>query len=76
MCWALWLLRNDTVFNKETTNAFSQVFFRGSYWIQEWSQLSKEEEKTAMKSGCKKLEMVVLEFFISSVWRQHRSLEE
>jgi hypothetical protein len=48
---------------------------RGSYWFQEWSQLSKEEERTTVICGCKKLEMMVLEFFRSSVWRQHKSLE-
>jgi predicted Na+-dependent transporter len=48
---------------------------RGSYWFQEWSQLSKEEERMTVICGCKKLEMMVLEFFTSAVWRQHKSLE-
>ena len=31
MCRAIWLSRNDTIFNKAITNSFMQVIFRGTH---------------------------------------------
>jgi hypothetical protein len=57
MCWALWLNKNAMLFNKKKNiNSFLQVIFSGTYWIRQWSQSSKEEERAALKSGCKQLE--------------------
>jgi hypothetical protein len=29
LCWALWLSRNDTVFEKYSSKTYMQVFYRG-----------------------------------------------
>ena len=49
LCWAIWLSRNDVVFNRTSTNFFLQAVFRGSYWIRDWSLLFKEEERNELK---------------------------
>ena len=35
LCWALWLNRNDTVFDKKNSNSPLQVIYRGIYWIRQ-----------------------------------------
>ena len=69
ICWVLWLNRNDTVFQRLVTNAYLQVIFRGTFWIRQWSLLSKEEEGRMMKEGCKRLECVALQLFGSREWK-------
>jgi hypothetical protein len=32
LCWAVWLSRNDVVFNGSNAYSFLQVIFRGTYW--------------------------------------------
>ena len=33
LCWAIWLNRNDMVFNMAKSNTAMQVIFRVTYWI-------------------------------------------
>lgn len=42
LCWAVWLCRNDVVFNGFKANSFLQVIFRETFWAREWSLLLKE----------------------------------
>ena len=41
--WAIWLSRNDVVFNRNTTNSFMQVIFKG--WIKSWLLLLKKKRR-------------------------------
>jgi len=68
ICWALWLCRNEAVFQKRYPNSFLQVIFRGTYWARLWSQLSEEETMKALMNLCQRLEGVVLEFFNRGGW--------
>lgn len=52
MCWAIWLCRNDVVFNWKLPNSYMQVIFRGTHWTRLWSQVTKEEEKNLLRSNC------------------------
>ena len=67
-CWALWLNRNDAVFNRKLPKSYLQVFFRGTYWTRFWLQLSKEEEKDLLNNVCRQLEGRVLELFARRGW--------
>ncbi|WVZ85259.1 hypothetical protein U9M48_032206, partial [Paspalum notatum var. saurae] len=62
LCWAIWLSRNDMVFNRFLSNSFKEIIFRRIYWIRCWAKFSIEDEKEVLEAGCRKLEQFVLEF--------------
>ena len=76
MCWVLWLNRNEAVFQNRVTNSYLQVLFRGTFWIRQWSMLSKEEEGRKLKEGCRRLEGLALQFFGCSWWRNQKRIEQ
>jgi hypothetical protein len=45
ICWALWLTRNNIVFDRVLVPSFLQAIFGGTYWIRSWSLLQKEEDR-------------------------------
>jgi hypothetical protein len=70
LCWAIWLNRNDMVFNNAKSNTFMQVIFRSTYWIRAWSQLDKyEEARQTLKRGCRRLETMIMEVFAKFGWK-------
>ena len=73
--WAVWLCRNDAVFNGKVPNSYLQVIFRGTYWTREWATLSKEEEKTALFKSSQHLEGPALEFFHKAGWNFRRRIQ-
>lgn len=74
MCWAIWLIRNDAVFQKKVTNSYLEVIFKGTYWIRQWFLLSTEEEGRLMKECCKRLQRTVLQLFGSRNWKNQKRL--
>jgi hypothetical protein len=68
ICWALWISRNDLVFQKSQFKSILQVIFRGMFWIRSWSVLSKEGGRAILKDGCRALEAMALEIFHKSGW--------
>ena len=76
MCWVLWLNRNDVVFQRTHINSCLQVIFRRTYWIRQWSLLSKEKARGLLKEGCRKLEVVVMQFFGGHALRNQRRIGE
>jgi hypothetical protein len=75
LCWAIWISRNDLVFNKSHYKSILQVIFRGVFWIRSWSVLSNEEGRKVLKFGCLKLETVALAFFHGSGWNTFKRIE-
>jgi hypothetical protein len=75
ICWALWLNRNDAVFQNLVANSHLQVLFRATYWIRQWSMLSKEEEGRNLKEGCRRLEGLVMHFFGTRGWKNQKRIE-
>jgi hypothetical protein len=47
--WALWLSRNDVVFQESKSKSCLPVMFRGTYWIRSLSILSREEWRKTLK---------------------------
>jgi hypothetical protein len=71
--WAIWNMRNDTVFNKPTKQPFLQVLPMVIHWIRTWSYLQSEEQRDVMEYGCNRLETVARDFFSQCGWRlDHR----
>jgi hypothetical protein len=68
LCWAIWLSRNDIVFNKTVSPFYLQAIFRGTYWTGFWSRLQKEEDRQFMKMGCETIETVAMEVFARHDW--------
>jgi hypothetical protein len=73
MCWALWLSRNDVVFNRLNTNSFVQVISEGRTRLgTDLSYLKRKRE--ALKEGCRLLEVMVMEVFRQMAWRHQRRI--
>jgi hypothetical protein len=65
LCWAIWLSRNDVVFNSTKSNSSMQV--TGIYWIRSWLLLFKEfkdVERNVLKTGCRNLEVTFMKISI------------
>jgi hypothetical protein len=70
ICWALWLSRNDMVFDKSPSISYLQVIFRATYWLRCWAQLQKcEDDGELMKVACRRLETTVMQLFANYGWR-------
>lgn len=70
ICWAIWLNRNDMVFNCAKANTFMQVIFRATYWARSWSLLLRDEDaRTDLNRACRLLESVVMEVFAKFGWK-------
>ena len=69
MCWAIWLSRNDLVFDKDVVPSYMQVIFRGTHWTRFWSLLQQEEDRPVLKTGCIMPETMVIEIFAVNGWR-------
>ena len=69
LCWAIWLCRNDLVFNKKKVANFLQVIHMASGFIRMWSYLQREDRRADLATGCNRLEMVARDLFNRSGWR-------
>jgi hypothetical protein len=66
LCWAIWLTRNDFVFNKSQKQTFLQELFWGTYWLRFWTQLQRfDEHKTFIVEACRLLESNAMFSFVS-----------
>ena len=63
ICWALWLTRNDVVFDEAIASSYLQVIFKGMYWTRYRILLQKEEDRHFMKVGCRIIETAAMEVF-------------
>jgi hypothetical protein len=63
MCWAIWLSRNNSVFQRSKPHSCLQVIFKSAFWIRSWSILTKEEELRCLLLGSCCLETTTLETF-------------
>ena len=64
MCWAIWLSRNDVVFDKSPTKTYLQLLYRGTHWLRLWVQLQRrDEDKEAVQKACKTIEVLVMQLF-------------
>jgi hypothetical protein len=57
MCWAIWISRNDLVFNKAQMFTYLQVLFRGTHWLRHWPQLQRNDDSAdLLRRACRHLE--------------------
>ena len=69
ICWALWISRNDVVFDKKPIITYLQVLFRGTYWCRFWGLLQRREEDIVrIKVACRTLEVSMMQIFAKHGW--------
>jgi len=57
ICWAIWLTRNDSVFNNCRPKTLLQVLFRGTHWLRFWALLQRtEDQRDQLVEACQVLE--------------------
>ena len=44
ICWAIWLSRNDAVFDNAPIKSSLQVVFRATHWLRFWAQLQLRQD--------------------------------
>jgi hypothetical protein len=60
ICWAIWLCRNDMIFNNALVPTPMQVTFRGTYWMRQWVLLLKEDARAQVRLWCRQLELTIV----------------
>jgi hypothetical protein len=69
-CWAIWLSRNDLVFDKTPIKSIMQVLYRGTHWLHFWSQLERnDQDKERINLACRHLETVAMQIYVDHGWR-------
>ena len=75
VCWAIWISRNDLVFDKKPMLTYLEVLFRATHWLRIWAQLHNKEEGTTIKEVCRLLETAALQIFAYFGWRFTNCIE-
>jgi hypothetical protein len=69
-CWAIWLNRNEVVFDKSPTQSLLQVLFQGTHWLQFLTPIERhDQDKEALRLACQKMETIVMKIFTNYEWR-------
>jgi hypothetical protein len=63
MLWAMWLSRNDVVFNKVSISSSMHVIFQGTYWTKMWANFQKDQLKKTLQSACQVIESLTMKIF-------------
>jgi hypothetical protein len=63
LCWAIWISRNDLVFNKTPMVTYLQVLFRATHWLRFWGYLQRVEDQEIIKETCRRIEVASMQFF-------------
>ena len=73
LLWAIWITRNEVVFDKCKPKSLLQVLFRGTHWLRHWANLQRHEDlKDQMISVAQHLETSALDFLGSNGWLSQR----
>jgi hypothetical protein len=65
LCWAIWISRNDLVFNKTPMVTYLQVLFRATHWLRFWRYLQRVEDQEIIKETCRRIKVASMQFFFS-----------
>src|SRR6266498_2904531 len=61
--WAIWLHRNDMVFEKKTISSPLQVIYTISHWLRAWAVLQKAELQVTVVAASQSLVRVITDYF-------------
>jgi len=69
LCWAIWITRNEVVFDRCRPKSFLQVLFRGTHWLRQWAHLQRhDDQREQLNLVGQVLETSALYFFSSNGW--------
>jgi hypothetical protein len=68
MLWAIWLSRNEVVFNKVSISSAIQVIFMGTHWTRTWAIFQKDSKRKLLRIGCRLIETITMEIFVTHGW--------
>jgi len=64
LCWAIWLSRDDIVFDISPSKIYMQVLYRGTHWLKLWARLQRcDEDKEELQEVCRTMEVLVMHIF-------------
>ena len=70
VCWALWLSRNEMVFDRSPLKSYLQVLFRATYWLRKWAQLQRHDDHIKLiKDVYRKLKSMIMQIFVNFRWK-------
>ena len=70
LCWAIWLSRNDIVFDRSPSKTYMQVLYRGTHWLRLWARLQRcDEDKEELQEACRTMEVLVMQIFANHGWK-------
>lgn len=61
ICWSLWLIRNDYVFNNRVVSDPNVVIHRSIVFMQKWSLLLKEKERAWVMKTMEQISRLLLQ---------------
>jgi hypothetical protein len=65
LCWAVWITRNEVVFDKCRPKSFLQGLFRGAHWLCQWARLQHcNDQRDQLILTGHHLETSALHFFV------------
>ena len=75
LCWAVWITRNEVVFDKCRPKSLLQLLFRGTHWLRQWARLQRcDDRRDQLILAGQHLEMSALHFFGSNGWLSNRHI--
>jgi hypothetical protein len=75
LCWAIWITRNEVIFDKCRPKSFLQVLFRGTHWLRQWARLQRHDDlRDQLMTAGQHLETSALQFFSSNGWLSTRHI--
>jgi hypothetical protein len=63
LCWTLWVIKNEVVFDRCKPKTFLQVLFGGTHWLRQWTQLQRHDDQELLLQAARLLEEAALLFF-------------
>ena len=75
LCWAVWITRNEVVFDKCRPKSLLQLLFRGTHWLRQWARLQRcDDRRDQLIIVGQHLETSALHFFGSNGWLSNRHI--
>ena len=75
LCWAVWITRNEVVFDKCRPKSLLQLLFKGTHWLRQWARLQRcDDRRDQLVLAGQHLEKSALHFFGSNGWLSNRHI--